>query len=135
MITEIEKLFIKTFIDKRIADRMIYEFDSETKRKAGQDRFAHSTEKIIDGKNLVKADKKLTVADMVAFVEKHGKNGLCYTIIGDNELEGKETTVLKAVEAADYYEGHSVVFAAPNVAVIIEEKTFGRSTRYLLLSN
>jgi hypothetical protein len=135
MITEIEKLFIKTFIDKRIAERMIYEFDSTSKRVQGQDRFAHSTNDIINRKNLVKADKRLTVADMVAFVKEHSKSGLCYTVIGNDELEGKETTIQKAIEAADYYAGQSVVFAAPNAAVIIEEQSFGQPMRYLLLSN
>lgn len=134
MITEIEELFIKTFIDKHIADRMIYEFNSADKRRHGQSRFAHTTNKIINHKKLIIAGKKITINEMIAFIREHSKNQLCYTIVGHYELEGKETTLQKALDAADYWAGQSVIFIIPNVAIIIEEQCFGPPMRYLLLA-
>jgi hypothetical protein len=132
MITDIEELFIKTFIDKRIAGRMIYELNSAKKREDGLRRFAHTTDKIINRKRLVKTDRKLTVADMLAFIGEHNKSELCYTIVGHYELEGKETTIRNALEAADNWPGHSAIFVVPNVAIIIEEQSYGPPARYLL---
>jgi hypothetical protein len=132
MITKIEELFIKTFIDNRIADRMIYEFNSKAKRRHGQDRFAHTTNEIINHKKLVMSDNKLTVDEMIAFIKEHSKSELCYTIVGNYELEGKEITLRKALETADNWPGHSAIFVVPNVAIIIEEQCFGSPMRYLL---
>lgn len=134
MITEIEESFIKTFIDKHIAGRMIYELNSAAKRRHGQDRFAHSAGEIINQKKLVKADKKLTVAEMITFIREHSKSDLCHTVVGHYELEGKEATLQKALETADYWPGHSAIFVVPNVAIIIEEQCFGPPMRYLLLA-
>ncbi len=51
--SSVENAFVKSFIDKRFQERILFELASKKKRLYAIDRFSHETEKIINQNRLV----------------------------------------------------------------------------------
>jgi len=134
----IEELFVKTFVEKRMQDRIIYELSTTDKKNRKNcelrdmvlHRFA-SAEDYIKAKNILLANDKMTIDE----AEKNIKQLLVSTkngyLIG-TLYDGESMPLRKALEISFDYLGTSIIIANDNVAFIKTEQAFGSPMKFIL---
>jgi len=129
----IEEKFVKTFIDKRMQDRLLFELHSDNvqKRHNAISRFAHGTECYIKKQQIYLSGNKFKIDDIEQEIKKlTQKTKQCYVIVG--ECDGEIMSLRQALEESfnEYFE--SIVIVNDSVAFIKAEIERGSPVKYIL---
>lgn len=113
---EIEKIIVKSFITKRLQDRVLFELSSAKKRKDALNRFCHSYRTTLREEYMFEIPKtNSTPAEIAKLLKKNGAGDSCYVISWDEEIDGKELLLLTALE-------HTVGMGMPSIISCIPNK-------------
>lgn len=130
---EIEKRFVYTFLENRIRDRIIFELTSNKRRRTAILRFCHTTEDIVKPSciYLTTTDKSLFMSEFynLSNVKK------CHVISLNNEIDGKEVSIEKAVSSCVGFGMPSIIIVSESLALIETEQSVGAARKYILRSN
>ena len=129
----IEEKFIKTFIDKRMQDRFLFEFSHRDSHKRAHaiDRFAHESDKYLKANYIHLADEKKSIDD--AEKENRSLSGVtknCY--IMDTAHDGETMPLRAALEISYAWPGVSIIIVSDNVAFLKTEQSFGSPMKLIL---
>lgn len=131
---EYEKIVIKSFWDKAIEDRVIYELSSTKKRKDALSRFTQLHKKGLCEKYMIKIPKPnsdyIKIKDLLI---KNGAGDICYAISFADDIDGKHISLSYALERAVGLGMPSIISCIPNKLAYFEgEQCYGSPPRYLL---
>ncbi len=94
----IEELFVRTFVKKRLQERIIFELSSLKNRQKAIDRFSHNAEEVLESKYILAKSEKITITEIENELLKYcDKNKEVY-MFSMNEYDGKMVFVKEAVE-------------------------------------
>jgi hypothetical protein len=126
---DIEAEFVKTFIQKRLQERIIWELASEKKRRHAILRFSHYTDEIVKHQYILKKSNKLNIIQLLHELTAEAS---CYVIAADkHELDGQQMTLDTAVQRC--FDGWpAIMIISKKLAVIETEAVFGTADKYIL---
>ncbi len=128
----IEERFVKTFCEKRIKDRIIFELKDEDKRLHGIGRFCHTTEGIIKKQYVLQESNKWSVEELLHIIQNISSSDKCYIIAFDYDIDGKEMSLKEGIREC-FYRGMSTVLIVDEKTVIIKDEQYlGASHKYVL---
>ncbi|QCN91124.1 hypothetical protein DRA42_00595 [Ethanoligenens harbinense] len=126
-----EETFVKTFCEKRIVDRLIYELNNPKKRMNALWRFSNH-DQFIKKSCIVDSSNKFTPDNLMDKIKKLSKSNKCYLL--SPSFDGVEYSLYDGIHQG-FYEGLAVVFIIDsNTAVIKDEQVYGAPTKYILHS-
>ena len=129
----IEEIFIKTFIDKRMQDRLLFELLSGNvqRRRKAISRFAHGAERYIKRQQIYLSGDKLKIDDIEQEIKKISQSTKqCYVIVG--ECDGEIMPLRQSLEECFNNSCESIIFVNDNVAFIKAEAECGSPMKYIL---
>ncbi|USK32567.1 hypothetical protein LIT25_18470 [Bacillus sp. F19] len=131
---EQEKIIIKSFFEKRIHDRMMFELLSPKKRVNAIDRLCHGYENIICKRYMVEVKKpNSNPQELYSLLKSHGAGETCYVISFNEEIDGKEVPLLDALEQAVGFGFPSIISCILGKLAYFEaEHELGATPRYIL---
>lgn len=132
MNTSIERTFVKSFICKRMQNRLIFELSTKNRNKAIT-RFAHISDELIESKYVIFRSNKLTNFEVeTKLLEYCDKNKKVY-IISSNKNDGEFFPLGEAIQLCmdDYMP--SIVIVNQSCVFIKEETEYGAPMKYILL--
>jgi len=130
---DIESKFAKTFLQKRIQNRIIFELESDKKRKTAIYRFCHTTDDIVKPQFVLYKTKKLTNNDILQIINELITETSCYIICSfDEAIDGTKTTILNALLHCIGHGMPSIIIIGEQIAIIETEQEQGASYKYIL---
>ena len=130
---EIEEKFVKTFVDKQMHDRLLFELFHKNleKREHAISRFEHGAVKYLKRNYIHLADNKITIDVVEKEIRKiQPSTNECY-IIGTT-YDGKKMQFKKALEITFDWLGGAILIISDNVAFIKKEQSYGAPMKYIL---
>lgn len=127
----IEIAFVKTFINKRMQDRILYELLNTQKRRKIISRLANA-EEILDSKKVFLKSNKITDDEVAEKLLKYNKiTDLCYVISCTN-MDGEFCPFKEALQGCleDYMP--SILICGRDLALVKGEVEKGSPTKYIL---
>ena len=85
----IEKMFVKTFVCKRLQDRIFFELSNNKSRNKAISRFAHINDELIELKYVMFQSNKLTSSEIETKLMSHCDKSKKVYIISTNEFDGE----------------------------------------------
>ena len=129
-----EKLFVKKFITKIKADRLIFELQSEKRRRDALWRFCHGVENLIKIDLIDVKDRKMSPQDIYKKIRENSNDNTGYVISLDNGIDGHEFELFEALEKSTNSGLASIVLVGKNIVVIVAEQEHGSAEKYILKS-
>lgn len=127
---EIEEMFAKTFLDKRINERVIFELQSNKKRGQAISRFCHSSEDMIKESCIYKKTDDFNI--LLSTIKDFPLPKVCYVISSATEFDGKEILLETALKSCVGYGWPSILILNETLAIIETEQEYGASEKYIL---
>lgn len=128
---EIEEIIVKTFFEKRIQQRVLFELSSPLKR---YDAFGRRN-------NFIRKELMLEIpkpnsdpGEIEKLLKKHGAGNLCYVITSaESDVDGKELPLIKALEDLIWSGLPFIISCIPNkLAYYQGEQAYGSPEKYIL---
>jgi hypothetical protein len=129
---EIENRFVRTFLQKRIQDRVIFELASDKKRKTAIYRFCHTAEEIVKPQLIRHKSKKMDSREIMRIAGELSAEQTCYLISSNEEIDGQRTTIAEALSCCLGYGMPSIIVIGEKVAIIETEQENGAACKYVL---
>lgn len=135
MNSDLETIIVKTFFEKRIQERVLFELFSPKKRKDAIGRLNHHYKKTLNEKYMIEIPKPnsnyLHIADLL---KKHGAGDKCYVISWSDCIDGQELSLMTALEKAVGLGMPTLISCSPNKLIYFEaEQGFGSPSRYIII--
>jgi len=132
--TEIEKIIIKSFFAKRIQDRVLFELSFTKKRKDALSRLCHTYKTTLKEEYMTAIEKPNSdPIEIAALLKKNGAGDTCYVVSWNEEIDGKELSLLTALEKAVGYGMPTIIACIPNKLAYFEaEQEVLPSPRFIL---
>ena len=130
----IEEIVVKTFFEKRIQERVMYELFSPKKRDKALHRLNHDYKRNLREQYLIEIPEPNSCSSELAnLLQKHGAGKQCYALSFNGDIDGKELPLLTALEHAVGYGFPSLIVCIPNKLAYFEaEQVYGPPPRYIL---
>ncbi|QGM29481.1 hypothetical protein GI482_03400 [Bacillus sp. N3536] len=128
---EIEEIIVKTFFEKRIQQRVLFELSSPQKR---YDAFGRRN-------NFIRKELMLEIPkpnsdpeEIEKLLKKQGAGNLCYVITSaESDVDGKELPLIKALEDLIWSGLPFIISCIPNkLAYYQGEQAYGSPEKYIL---
>lgn len=132
---EHEEMIIKSFYNKSIQDRVIFELSSEKKRKNSISSRINSISKNgISEKFMIEIPKPNSEYTVIFdLLKKNGAGDTCYVISFNEEIDGKHLNLSYALEQAVGYGMPSLISCITGKLAYLEcEQEYGAPQRYIL---
>ncbi|RFU60133.1 hypothetical protein [Bacillus sp. V59.32b] len=131
---EIEKIIVKSFFAKRLQDRVLFELSSSKKRKDALSRLSHTYFTTLREKYMFEIPKPNSDPFEIAkLMKEHGAGELCYAISWDEEIDGRELSLLTALEVAVGEGFPTIISCIPGKLAYFEaEQEYGPPPRFIL---
>ncbi|MFU1996764.1 hypothetical protein [Priestia megaterium] len=131
---EIEEKVVKSFFDKRIQERVMFELFSLKRRDDALHRLNHTYTKTLKEEYMIEIPKSNSCADDIAkLLKQHGAGKQCYAISFNEDIDGKDLPLLTALEHAVGYGFPSLIVCIPDKLAYFEaEQVYGPPPRYIL---
>lgn len=131
---KIEEIIIKSFFDKRIQDRILFELASVKKRQHAIGRLSHNYTDVLNNKYMTEIPKpNSNFSNILKLLKKHGAGETCYAISFCSDIDGKHLDLSYALENAVGFGMPSLISCIPNKLVYLEcEQEYGPTKRYIL---
>ncbi len=131
---KVEEILIKSFITKRIQDRVLFELFSKKKRLDALQRLNHNYLETLRNEFLIDIPKPNSNPDEIArILKKHGAGEFCYSISWSETIDGKELPLVTALEKAVGLGMPSIISCIPGKLAYFEaEQEVGSPPRFIL---
>ena len=126
-----EERFARTYISKRMRERVLYELTTPKKRYDGLSRFCHQAKDLLDpSKILMEGEDLERRGDFIRFVREHDE--VCRILSPDPFLDGQSLPFQSAVEQA-VVGCDAALIVGEGFAVVFGESMKGGRGKYLLV--
>ncbi|MBD7943447.1 hypothetical protein H9650_04890 [Psychrobacillus sp. Sa2BUA9] len=128
---EIEEIIVKTFFEKRIQQRVLFELSSPQKR---YDAFGRRNN-FIRKELMLEIPKPNSDPEKIEkLLKKQGAGNLCYVITSaESDVDGKELPLIKALEDLIWSGLPFIISCIPNkLAYYQGEQAYGSPEKYIL---
>ncbi|MDN7245617.1 hypothetical protein [Planococcus shenhongbingii] len=131
---EMEKLIVKSFFEKNVQERVLYELFSPKKRDHALNRLCHEYQKMLKGKYMIEIPTPNSdPQDIYGLLKKEGAEKMCYSLSYNGKIDGKELPLQEALEQAVGFGFPSIISCVPGELAYFEaEQGFGPPPRYIL---
>ena len=129
---DIESRFVKTFLQKRVQERIIWELASKEKRRTAIFRFCHTTDDIVKPQCVLNKSNQLTQDKIQEAIRELTVLTACYVISSDVEMDGKQTRIENAVSCCIGLGMPSIIIIGEQLSIIETEQGSGASIKYIL---
>lgn len=131
---EVEQIIVKSFFNKRIQDRVMFELGSPKNRKDAIGRLCHAYRTTLREKYMSEVPKPNSEPkEIEALLKRNGAGDSCYVISWDEDIDGKTLPLLEALEKTVGMGMPSIVSCIPNELAYFEaEQEVLPSPRFLL---
>lgn len=132
---DVETAIVKSFFNKRVQDRVLFElFSSDKRRNRGLNRLCHDYRRTLREEYLIEiptpnSDPK-EVADLL---KRSGAGKSCYAMSWNTDIDGKHLPLEDALDAAVGYGFPSFILCVPDKLAYFEaEQGFGSPPRFMV---
>lgn len=132
---DVETAIVKTFFNKKVQDRVLFElFSSDKRRNRGLNRLCHDYRQTLREEYLFEipttnSDPK-EIADIL---KRNGAGKSCYAMSWNPDIDGKHLSIDEALDAAIGYGFPSFILCVPNELAYFEaEQSFGPPPRFMV---
>jgi hypothetical protein len=132
---DVETAIVKSFFNKRVQDRVLFElFSSDKRRTKAFNRLCHDYRQTLREEYLVEiptpnSDPK-EIADLL---KRNGAGKPCYAMSWNSDIDGKHMPLGDALEATVGYGFPSLILCVPNELAYFEaEQSFGPPSRFII---
>ncbi|ULO05358.1 hypothetical protein H1230_19925 [Paenibacillus sp. 19GGS1-52] len=134
MNSELEIIVVKTFFEKRIQERVLFELSSPKKRKDAIGRLNHQYKQTLNENYMIEIPKPnsnyLHIANLL---KNYGAGDYCYVISWSDSIDTQELPLTTALEKAVGLGMPTLISCIPNKLIYFEaEQEFGSPPRYIL---
>lgn len=131
---QLEEIIVKSFFNKRLQDRVLFELTSTKKRKDAIGRLSHNYMDVLNDKYMMEIPKPNNNSnEIVEFLKKYGAGNTCYVISYYGDIDGKHLPLSYALEKAVGFGMPSLILCIPNKLAYLEcEQVYGSPPRYIL---
>ena len=129
---DIENRFVRTFLQKNMQDRIIFEFASDKKRKTAICRFCHTTDELVKPQFILQKSNNLGSHEILLEINKLSTGNECYVISLNEEVDGTQTTIKTALSNCIGYGMPSIIIVGEKVAIIETEQENGAAYKYIM---
>jgi len=137
MDNEYEEIIVKSFVKKRIQDRMIYELASAKKRTDALSRLCHNYDIVFIKEYMIELSKPNSeYIDIVNTLKSYGAKDKCYSISFNEDIDGQYLPLKYALEKAVGFGMPSIISCIPNKLIYFEsEQCYGSPARFILIKH
>lgn len=134
MNSELETIVVKTFFEKRLQERVLFELFSPKKRKDAISRLNHDYKQTLNENYMKEIPKpNSNHLQITTLLKKHGAGDSCYVISWSDSMDGQEMPLITALEKAVGLGMPTLISCIPNKLIYFEaEQEFGSPPRYIL---
>ncbi|MDQ6418517.1 hypothetical protein RB620_03610 [Paenibacillus sp. LHD-117] len=134
MNSELETIVVKTFFEKRIQERVLFELSSPKKRKDAIGRLNHHYKQTLNEHYMTEIPKpNSNYLHIATLLKKHDAGDNCYVISWNDSIDGQEMPLTSALEKAVGLGMPTLISCIPNKLIYFEaEQEFGSPPRYIL---
>ncbi len=131
---QVEEIIVRTFFNKRVQDRILFELSSKTKRTMAIGRLSHNYLDVLKNQYMTELYKpNSNFNDIAALLREEGAGNICYVISYNYNIDGIYLPLLTALEEAVGFGMPSLISCIPNKLLYLEcEQVFGPPPRYIL---
>lgn len=131
---EIEEIIVKSFFTKRLQDRVLFELFSKKKRHDALGRLCHNYMTTLRKEYMIEIPKPYSDPEEIAkLLKRHGAGDTCYVISWSESINGKEISLLTALEKAVGLRMPTIISCIPNKLAYFEaEQEVLPSPRFIL---
>jgi hypothetical protein len=131
---EYEEMIVKNFFTKRIQNRIIFELNSERKRRSALDRLCHNYGEVLIEKYIIEIPKPNSdYSEILDILKSYGAKENCYAISYNKEIDGQYMLLSTALGKAVGYGMPSIISCIPDKLLYFEsEQIYGSPARFIL---
>lgn len=131
---ETEELIVRSFFDKRVQERVLYELFKPEKRNLALHRLCHSYKKMLKVKYITEIPPPNSdPEDIFELLKRNRAEKICYSLSYNKDIDGKELPLQEALKHAVGFGFPSIILCRPGELVYFEaEQEYGAPPRYLL---
>jgi hypothetical protein len=129
-----EEIIVKSFFNKRLQDRVIFELTSAKKRKDAIGRLSHNYMDLLNNKYMIEIPKPNSdYVEIIELLKRYGAKEVCYVISYDENLDGKALLLLEAMKNSVGNGMPSIISCIPGELAYFEaEQVMGAPPRFIL---
>ncbi|WP_419883947.1 hypothetical protein ACN6MY_10945 [Peribacillus sp. B-H-3] len=131
---EIEEIIVKSFFEKRIQQRVLFELTSPKKRDNALNRLNHNYLVTFRKELMIEIPKPNSDPDDIEkIMKKQGAGNSCYVMSRNSSFDGKELPTSTAIEQLIWYQAASIISFIPGkLAYFQAELDYGFLPRFIL---
>lgn len=132
---DVETAIVKTFFNKRIQDRVLFElFSSDKRRNRGLNRLCHDYRQALREEYLIEIPTPNSEPKEIAdLLKRNGAGKSCYAMSWNSDIDGKHLSIDEALDAAVGYGLPSFILCVPNELAYFEaEQESGPPPRFIV---
>jgi len=136
---EYEEIVVRSFFQKRIRDRVLWELGNEKKRDDALWRLTHRYNEHLIQKYMIEVSnhkhctKHPDDKEIFSLLKSHGAKDDCYAISFNKKIDGQFLTLKEALKEAVDYSWPSIISCIPGKLAYFEgESGFGFPPRFIL---
>ena len=131
---DMEELIVKSFFDKRVQERVLYELFKPEKRALALHRLCHSYKRMLKTKYMVEIPPPNSdPSDIFDLLTRNKAEKMCYSLSFNKDIDGKEMPLQEALKHAVGFGFPSIISCRPGELAYFEaEQEYGAPPRYLL---
>ncbi|MCH4826925.1 hypothetical protein [Planococcus halocryophilus] len=131
---EMEELVVKSFFEKQVQERVLYELFTPKKRNHALNRLCHQYTKMLKEKYMFEIlSPNSSPKYIYELLKSNGAAKMCYSLSYSEKIDGKELPLQEALEHAVGFGFPSIISCIPGELAYFEaEQGFGSPPRYIL---
>lgn len=132
---DVETAIVKSFFNKRVQERVLFELFSPSKRQErGLDRLCHNYRDTLRTEYLTEIPKPNSDPDeIVKLLKKRGAEEICYAMSFNTDIDGRHLRLIEAIEKAVGFGFPSFILCVSNKLAYFEaEQSFGPPPRFIV---
>jgi hypothetical protein len=132
---DVEIGIVKSFFNKSVKDRVLFELLSPDKRRnRGLSRLCHNYRQTLREEYLIEIPTPNSDPEKVAdLLKRHGAGKSCYAMSWNTDIDGKHLSLEDALDAAIGYGFPSFILCVANELAYFEaEQDFGSPPRFIV---
>lgn len=129
-----EEIIVKSFFNKRLQDRILFELASTKKRKDAIGRLSHNYVELLNDKYMIEIPKPNSYyVDIIKLLKQYGAKEECYVISYNENIDGKSLPLLEAMKNSVGFGMPSIISCIPGKLAYFEaEQVMGVPPRFIL---
>ncbi|OIK14255.1 hypothetical protein BIV60_12170 [Bacillus sp. MUM 116] len=134
---ELEKIIVKSFFNKRIQQRVLFELFSPKKRRDALSRLNHDYLFTLREEYMIRIpNSNLDRQEIERLLIKHGAGDICYVMSLNDSIDGKEMDLKTAIDRVFGYGLSSIISCIDGkLAYFQAEQECGAPPRFILKKN